>query len=346
MSSLKQVERCPGGDSGESCGPAEIPLAIARAVGFLLERQSSDGAWRDFLLYPGRSDSWVTAYAGSRLLRVLHHWTLAGLRPALEAALRFLDDARGARGGWGYNTRCPSDADSTAQAILFLRQARGQAELRDYAILARFQLPQGGFATYNVSDPNHGWGREHTDVTVVALQALAGILAPDHTILRRGYARLAAHLQERDPTASYWWPSRFYMPRELLALWHACPEAPRCSLPELPLPSNANCFDQALALEVALLRGLPPAQVSDVVRRLRSLQASDGGWPTAPILRVTDPRAQTVDDRYCRESQVTCDDRRLFTTATVMSSLHLFERLSYGAKRLEMSRIACVSPST
>jgi hypothetical protein len=247
------------------------------------------------------------------------------LRIALQRAVRFLENARHKSGGWGYNTGCEPDADSTARVILFLRKAECQLSLRDYASLARFQISDGAFATYRTTDPTHGWGRGHPDVTVVALQALAGILPAAHVALRRGYARIAEYLSRRDPWASYWWPSRQYLARELLVLEQDQPEAPRCFPPPPSISDNANSFDQALGLEIALLLGVPPLQVSNLVDPLLWMQAADGGWPSSPILRVTDPRSRTLDDRFCRLSPVVCDDRRLFTTATVLAALKLFD---------------------
>ncbi len=44
--------------------------AIQKGVHFLIERQSLDGAWRDFSLEPGESDSWATAYVAGCLSQV------------------------------------------------------------------------------------------------------------------------------------------------------------------------------------------------------------------------------------------------------------------------------------
>ena len=185
--------------------------ALEKAVSFLIERQSGDGAWRDFQLKPGRSDAWVTAYVGLRLLRAETCAPDAEMRPALAAATRYLEGARHRDGGWGYNGKSPPDADSTAQSILFLRAGFGAVTLADYAALARFQLRDGAFATYRRGDGRDGWCRGHPDVTAVALRAMAGMLRPDHVRLRRGYARLAGYLARKNALASYWWPSPFYL---------------------------------------------------------------------------------------------------------------------------------------
>lgn len=293
-----------------------------RSIEFLLRRQRSDGSWRDFLLKPGRSDAWVTAYVGLRLIRFAHGPQRAGVNRAVAAAVRFVETARDPRGGWGYNRSCAPDADSTAQAILFLRAAGSTPALRDYAALAAFQLRDGAFRTYQPGDARGGWCRGHPDVTAVALRALAGVLAPNHVILRRGYRKLAAYLTRRDPTASYWWPSPFYLARELLVLSQQVGGAPAFEVPDPVLVPEASCFERALALETALRRGDQNRRsIGRAARALVALALPDGSWPSAPMLRVVKPASRRVGDRYCSASPVVADDERLFTTATVAAAL-------------------------
>jgi hypothetical protein len=308
-----------------SCGAARRPSkALITTLQFLIDRQSADGAWRDFLLKPGRSDAWVTSYVGLRLYQIERAFTLNALKPALAAAMRFVDGSRNANGGWGYNAICPPDADSTAHAILFLRAVGVPPTLRDYRDLSRFQLADGAFATYRRGDALEGWCRGHADVTVVALRALAGVLPPHHRILRCGYARLAAYLRRREPLASYWWPSPFYLARELRALSRENSNAPAFELPQLAVTSNAGCFARSLAAEVTLLYP-GKTHVEPGLRALRRMQIEDGSWPSEPILRVVNPRSKRLDDRYGRGSPVVADDRRIFTSATVAAVLALAE---------------------
>ncbi len=292
------------------------------AIEFLLAQQSEDGAWRDFLLKPGRSDSWVTAYVGLRLLQAAGAWPGPRVVRARAAAVRFIQSSRHERGGWGYNGNCPPDADSTAHAILFLRQAGARPALRDYAVLARFQLRDGAFATYAPGDARGGWCRGHPDVTAVALRAMAGLLSSGHVIMRRGYARLAGFLARREQTASYWWPSALYLARELLVLSRDVPGAPAFTIPRLNPAADASCVERALALDIARLRdGTQRRRDERAPRALGKLQLRDGSWPSSPILRVVDPSSKRWNDRRCRTSPVVADDRRIFTTATVTAAL-------------------------
>lgn len=304
--------------------------AAMQAARFLLARQDSDGGWRDFLCKPGRSEAWVTAYIGARLLPLLRVPALRSLAPTLEAALvgasellrRIADD----RGGWGYNRNTAIDADSTAHAVLFLTALGVPVSLRSYSTLASFQLQDGSFATYSPGGPPSGWACGHPDVTAVAARALSQILKPDHVILRNGIVSLERHLKGAQPATSYWWPSPFYLPLQLRRIRHLTPKG-FDSLAEEPLTDGF--FDEALALQSAVLslplpRSRRGVEAASIVSRARSLclsQAADGSWAVQPILRITSPRAFTVAEAGSLQASVIPDDRRLYTTATVMEAL-------------------------
>jgi hypothetical protein len=261
--------------------------AIGDAVRFLLARQSPDGAWRDFALPVGAACCWTTAYT---LPRVAAAAALVGcdIRPALRAAAEHLR-RHATPHGWGYNTACPADADSTAHALLALPDAHP----RHAAALARFFLREGGVRTYRWPPPGHGWGAAHPEVTATAVRALRGWLPSDHALLRAGLAWLATG------RAAYWWDAPHYLPLELL----------RLGLPVADWPPTApSAFDEALALECTILRG-DPARVDPLL----ALRLADGSWPCAPILRLPGP-AGSFMQRFA-------DERRVFTTATALSAL-------------------------
>jgi hypothetical protein len=304
---------------------------IHDSLRFLLRHQDADGAWRDFQTKPGRSDAWVTAYIGLKLSGIFHRL------PELEHAARFLLSAS-RRDGWAYNSNCDPDADSTAHAILFLHRMRYSVKPSSFAALGRFQQACGGFATYRNLPQGHGWGYPHPDVTAVALQALQLGLGRHHDRIRQGLESLACQQH------SYWWISAFYLPLQLLLLGspsHAKEpgqNAPAdgasiddsrirlaaqlfslCAFENLSQPSG--CFDQALALECAVLTRRPPTLVRSLMQSLAARRRDDGSWPSHPILRITHPGSRALNDQLFRASPVVPDDRGLFTTATVMAAL-------------------------
>jgi len=90
--------------------------AIHGGLRFLLSRQDADGAWRDFPMPPGLSCCWTTAYVLPRV-REAAAFVLSDAHAALDEGVAHL--RRHARpDGWGFNLDCPSDADSTAHALL------------------------------------------------------------------------------------------------------------------------------------------------------------------------------------------------------------------------------------
>jgi len=74
-------------------------------------------------------------------------------------------------------------------------------------------------------------------------------------------------------------------------------------------------------LEYAVLARQSPARVSALAGALRSRRDADGSWPSAPILRITDPNSHSPGDDRFQASRVVADDRRLFTTRTAVAAL-------------------------
>ena len=114
---------------------------------------------------------------------------------ALERAGHALLARQKASGGWGYNEDVPSDADSTAWILLFLRHlgCSGAAADRAASCLVRHQRgANGGVATSSEPGPIRrfmglgrwvpctGWCMPHTEVTAVAGRAHAA-LSPDRS---------------------------------------------------------------------------------------------------------------------------------------------------------------------
>ncbi|MBA3811937.1 MAG: hypothetical protein H0X27_09935 [Caulobacteraceae bacterium] len=291
-----------------------LEASRARARRFLLDLQDPDGAWRDFDLPPGPADAWVTAFVGLSL-------TLAGgppearTRGALDRAAAYLGGARAPGGGWGYNRRCPADADSTALACLFLAAAGEAARPRDLAVLAGFQHDDGAFATYRFGDPAHGWRGGHPEVTATALRALLPHLGAGHGRIRAGLAWLG-RAQDQGGLTAYWWPTDWYLALELERL---AAGAPALGSPRLtPGPEPVTSFDLALAAELQSIRS--PGVRYGAFQRLLARQSADGSWPSEPILRLTDPRATAGHQTEAVASRLFEDRGRSFVTAAALSA--------------------------
>ncbi|HTB21493.1 MAG TPA: prenyltransferase/squalene oxidase repeat-containing protein [bacterium] len=306
-------------------GPSPLPAApaafcTASACRFLLRAQDADGAWRDFQLPPGRSEAWTTAYVGACLVQARERGAAADMEASLRAAVRFLEAAR-KPGGWSYNRSVEADGDSSARVILFLNRCGASPDRKAYADLVKFQLPDGHFATYLDRGLRRGWAKGHPDVTAVAMQALGAVLPAAHPILARAAQALRLHGRGPHGAASYWWASDLYLARELWALERAYPGAPRLALPAPRGSGPRTFFDRGLALALSARDGQAGGFLKEAILSLERSQLDDGSWPSAPILRLTDPAAEDFDDHRFKNSPLFADVRRIFTTATVLGGL-------------------------
>jgi hypothetical protein len=293
--------------------------ALQRGATFLCAHQDDDGAWRDFVMPPGRSDAWVTAYVGRALQRIDD----GELAPRLERVATWLVEHAEDDGGWSYRAgHVPSDADSTAHVLAFLT-ASGRGAVDGYSRLLRFQFADGSFCTYDGSPEMGSWGGSHACVTPAATHALLDVVAADHIRVRSALDWLDD--DGRDGLwHSFWWTTPWYacaLALEVLVRGGRALDRDAIRLRLRALGDPGSVFDEAMAVRChAALRD--DDAVSRGRSRLCAAQCDDGSWPSVPMLRI-------VRQSYSRPwlekdaGQLVVDDRRLFTTATVMHALVL-----------------------
>ena len=318
------------------------PEALDRGARFLLANQGGDGFWRDFDTPAGEASVWPTAFVATALQS-------AGVGPeALERAAGALTAAQNDDGGWGYNEATPSDADSTAWALLFLARtgSHGRACRRAVACLARHQRGgSGGVATYAERGPIRrfmgvgwwmpfwGWCRSHTEVTAVAGRALMAYLADGAGTAAEAAWRFVQSQQTASGCwTSYWWLSPHYTTAQAVELATARGEravVDRAADWVLRGQAEAerSAFVSAMALSILVDADTDPGAIERVVEDVAGRQEADGGWPAGPILRIpvpaeTDPahvqRGRVV--RFAGGMEVS-DQHRLFTTAACVAAL-------------------------
>lgn len=323
--------------------------ALDRGMQFVVAKQGGDGLWRDFLTPAGEASSWPSGFIGA----ALH---LAGAETGvLQKALVTLIANQGADGGWGYNESTPSDADSTACALLFLARMghKGDVCERAASCLVRHQRHSGGVATYHEPGPIRrfmdvgrwmrfkGWCHPHIEVTAMAGRALAA-LSPEDWSSEIDAAWRYVKLQQRAEGNwnSYWWTSPHYSTlqavelasfmRDESCIGRAAEAVVQCQSEhgDWAAPGAAtSAFATALSLSILLCAKGHPQQVSRAVQRLVELQDDDGGWPSHPIMRI--PLPGTVDpDRPQRwlfvsfaGGIVVRDQNRTFTSAACLTAL-------------------------
>ncbi len=329
---------------------ADIARAAKAAVAFLVAAQDERGRWLDFPEVGGGSDEWVTSYVGTALAAMPDASAQRAARLgwlALRAQPRW-------SGGWGYMPTYPADADSTAWALRLAESLRVRRDLRVWrarAFLSWHQRANGGVATYafpslmvritGLKGSFDGWCTAHCCVTANVA----------HLVRFRGREPARRFLRARQRSdgswPSYWWADCEYattLAAEALAqsdpssdcaavgravAWACCAPAVDGGAVSATVPGG-SAFATALRLR---LLALSPAGVETAgprraaVEWLIRTQCPDGAWPSSAWLRfppthVVDPTS-IAEWHFGRmvEAGVMVDQRRLFTTATVLTAL-------------------------
>jgi squalene cyclase len=318
-----------------------VPDAIERGVQFLLANQGRDGLWRDFHTPAGEASLWPTAFIATALDSVP-----VG-RDALEGAARALASTQNDDGGWGYNEEVPTDADSTAWALLFLSRTGGheRACRRAVACLVRHQrADDGGVATYSTSRPIRrfmcvgwwmpfwGWCRPHTEVTAVAGRALTACAPGAGTGADAAWRFVRSQQNVTGEWSSYWWTSPHYTTAQAVAFATSRGErevVDRAAVWALRNRADfaSSAFAIAMTLSILLSAGVDVGAIDRAVGDLIALQEADGSWPSHPIMRIPVPpdRDPNGEDRrrivrFSGGIEVG-DQHRLFTTAACVAAL-------------------------
>ncbi len=338
-----------------SAAATHVKGALESGVDFLLAAQGPDGLWRDFETLAGEASDWPTGFVGAQLIE-------AGVvGPSIGAAGDALLRDQHPDGGWGYHRHVPSDADSTACALLFLAAAgrTRQGIHRAGRCLLRHQDPRrGGVATYADPEPirrflrvgqdadTGGWCAHHLEVTATAGRAFAAV--PGGLFAHQADLawRYVADRQGADGGwSSYWWVDRQYPTWQSVALGSALGAADAVASAarwarSQQLPDGAwggagatpSAFVTALSLAVLLRAGGHDEDVQRGLVTLLAMQHEDGGWPGHASMRIPPPHVAEPDHYEAWRvgelgtGVVVRDHRRLFTTAACLATLAMASR--------------------
>lgn len=276
--------------------------ARERGLAFLISQQDPAGFWNDWELPVGSSSRWTTAYVGWRLSSSKQE-----AADALERAADWLKANELDGGGWGYTEATGADADSTALGILFLHALERRVPRSAVQRLLSFVRDDGGFGTYGFDQSFGAWTASQIEVTATAALALRTMgEAPEAVV------RAADFLcRRRKPNGlwdSYWWTSSCYATEAAVRL-----------LGEQARQEAANAL-HALRLPNSFEAALRSLVLGSNTESLLDMQAPDGSWPSAPILRLTH---RSIYDPQPGDDAGPCfaDQRRIFTTATAVAAL-------------------------
>jgi hypothetical protein len=189
-----------------------------------------------------------------------------------------------------------------------------------YDRLREFQRPDGGFATYVLSDGS-SWAVSHPDVTPFAVLALLTRFPADASFVGSAIAYATERATVAGLWNSFWWDTRLYSTEANLSMLNvAGVDFPVARTRDSLLCERPrNVLETALLASCLLVVDARPA-ASELLERLVSAQLPDGSWRSEPMLRIT--------NRDCFEpwagepsGPLFADPKRIFTSATVLAML-------------------------
>jgi hypothetical protein len=310
---------------------SRLERARAAAISFLLAACGQDDLWRDFRLPNGASDEWVTAFVGWALLRGGDPGISDRVRRSLEALLRRQRPA----GGWGYNGFSPPDSDSTAWAAKFLDAAgyRGPAAEKAEGFLRAHLLPGDGFSTYAPSTPirfvgdapaggGSGWRRSHLCVAANAAARLHGALS----------AHLRGAQSPDGSWSAYWWKDDAFstalaveaLAGDASATGH---RARAIAWARDQSPGTGSAFHQAWLAHILMTGSAADQRLAgEAAIALAEEQRADGSWASGAAMLFPAPSQAARDP----SGAAVLDDRRVFTTASVLVALECARKATRG----------------
>lgn len=327
--------------------------------------RNKDGLWSDFLTLAGESIYWVSGYVGYALASYQRESDTEGWLTNVASNLLA---SQAADGGWSYGFGVPSDADSTSWCLRFLSKFTIQNQNRQDALsfLLKHQSSfDGGFRTY--ANPSaigrymmvdkgvsfEGWSSSQMCVTAAASLALMENRSTKGIVEAINYIRNGQTIEGY--WNSYWWSCNLYATVNCMKVlklennkqdivlirnaqnWIAQNQLADGSWTDQTQETGWH-FSTALALMGLMVEPNSrfTSNINSGIEWLLSNQQTDGSWSSNHILRIPhpsmkDPWNQTIWKKDGKAINAAIKDQnRLFTTATVFSTLAEFENRILG----------------
>ena len=343
--------------SGE-LNQSRLNQAIEAATRFLLNSSNQKGWWQDFEIkfHRRRSDEWVSAYVGTALASLNNEKAQKAANRAWNLLL-----SRQSSPGWGYNSFTPPDADSTAWTLR-LATALGKIQSQRAASASKFLLKHlsssGGVACYLPSELDNtanassksieGWCSPHICITA-AVAGLEGINAPSIDFLRNTQL-------EDGSWKAYWWYDDEYvtaLAAEALAKDNYRRNSQQVQLAIEWAASRINSSgavyshqygDRSAFATAWCVRTLALAkekqhfysQLHQAVNWLIDTQKADGSWNSSALMRFSKP--SDILDPDISPGCIVPDDKRIFTSATVLAALSVVKVVSVKELHYQLSK--------
>ncbi len=347
----QNLTSCQNENSSTTSGElsqSRLNQAIEAATRFLLNSSNQKGWWLDFdtYLHSKTSDEWVTAYVGTALASLNNEKA----KLAAHRAWNLLLSRRQSSPGWGYNSFAPPDADSTAWTLR-LATALGEIQSQRAASASQFLVKHlsscGGVVCYLPDELDNtgnadsksieGWCSTHTCVTS-AVAGLEGINAPSINYLRNTQL-------EDGSWKAYWWYDDEYvtaLAAEALAKDNYQHNYQQVQLAIEWAASRIDCSgavyshqygDRSAFATAWCVRTLALAEdkhyyykLHQAVNWLIDTQKTDGSWDASALVRFSKP--SDILDPDISPGRIMPDDKRIFTSATVLAALSVVKAVS------------------
>jgi len=326
----------------------DIVAVLDKAVTYLCNVQTAEGAWSDFIASPTEEGTeWITAEVGW-FLNHLPQAQAYRVTPHVDAAKNFLLRSRRPTGGWGFCEGAPIGADSIGYCLLFLLPLVGGDGIgfrREKEILMRHCRDDGGFGTYLTENwallPSTS-GYYASTPCVTASSALGLSHFPNGTanrMVRNATEYLLTRQHSRGYWDSMWWDngiySSFIVAHFLQHMGRGQAELLKTVQWLQDTQDRSGCwhgsqtaegvpFVTSIALETLLILGV--SVNSDHIRGgvtwLLQRQQGDGSWESFPLMKFPPPAgAWRPEEAY--EGAIVAGRRGNFATAATVS---LFSR--------------------
>ncbi len=334
----------------------KLEKACSNALEFIMKNRNPNSMWNDFITPAGESEDWPTGYIGYILSNLQNRDD--NLVNILKEIGNKLIKNQGLDGGWGYHYGVPPDTDSTANCLLFLENIGiSSDEIINNGIrfLIKHQTPNGGFSTYRNPRPIlryinfpansscDGWCSEHLCVTPMALNAIIKFNKNEFSEnVNNAYKIICEKQTVNGSWPAYWWTedyySTYYCSKVLgyinkeeynQRILKSCEWTSKNQNTDggwVNSTVNISCpFYTALAVKTLLI--VPDrfeVNIQNGIKYLIKSQKDDRSWIGFPKMRI--PHPKDIDPS---QPQSECEDHnRLFTTATVLSALDEYIKVS------------------
>jgi hypothetical protein len=246
--------------------------AVALGLDYLFSIRKQ-GYWS--LCSPDKeSAAWVTGYTLARLGEIPSQHITFSLRRKIDESLDWLLESRTVDGGWGFEGGSSADdTDSTAWAVIALRQHGRPVPPESIHALQRCHRSDGGFSFYHDA-VNHGdiGSLSSPDATAIAVRALASIDAASSEFLAQ---HLRTDMQDKPSRLT----SLFFVSSTLLdwepgmAPWFVVNAVRELTSKH----TGESAWEKALLLRCMMRLRMQRAW--GLAASLRRVQQANGAWP-------------------------------------------------------------------